>query len=283
MSGPYGPPPGGAPQGPGPQGPGAPGAYPGPPGPAAQHGGPGFGPGQPSGFQGQGAWSGGQGYAPATPKAALGLDKILALSVAGLGVLNFIWGFLPGISYGTTSSAVINSYLGYLPVVLLVAGLLSLGPWEPSGGKYTFVVAILSTVALIAVVIGLINVADGADVGIGLILLLVFAILQAAAAVGAYLFDAGILKQRAKILIRDRNDLLIHGQDILLTVLDALLCALFRIDFSAAMVRTAHAVRDHPGPGLLRSDAALSRTPDDQERRYRKNVNALRHRVPPIP
>jgi len=186
----------------------APGSYPGPPGPAAQHGGQGFAPGQPGGYQGQGGWQGGSGYAPAQSKAALGLDKILALSVAGLGVLNFIWGFLPAVSLpdGAPDSVPTSFYglgYGYLPVLLFVAGLLALGPWEPKGRNLAFPVAVISAVTAIAAVATWISDSiysseSGTGKGIGLILLGIFAILQALAALGSWLFDAGILKQGGK-------------------------------------------------------------------------------------
>ncbi len=215
MSGPYGPPQGGAPQGP----PGAPGPYPGPP-PGQQQ------PGQQPGQQqpgGPGQWGQApQAYTPPKPPKApkpprqtpaMGLDKILALAVAVLGALNFIWGFLPAVSYPSgTPSSVPKSIFGigpaYLVLLFLIAGLLSLGPWEPKGRGYTFPVAIISTVAAVGAVIAVISdnlfdaissgSGDEVGKGIGLILLLIFGLLQAAAAIGAWLFDAGVLKQTPK-------------------------------------------------------------------------------------
>ena len=165
MSGPYGPPQGGAPQGPA----GAPGPYPGPP-PGQQH------PGQQHAGQqpgGSGQWGQPpQAYTPPKPPKApkpprqtpaMGLDKILALSVAALGVLNFIWGFLPAISLPDGAlrrhapTSIFSIGPAYLVLLFLIAGLLSLGPWEPKGRGYTFPVAIISAVtaigALIAVLI----------------------------------------------------------------------------------------------------------------------------------
>ena len=137
----------------------------------------------------------------------MGLDKILALSVAVLGLLNFIWGFLPAVSLPDgTPDSVPTSVFGigpaYLPVLFLIAGFLALGPWEPNGTKAPFVVAVISSVSAIAAVIAVIvdNIystqSDEVGVGIGLILLLIFGILQAVAAITSWLFDAGVIKQK---------------------------------------------------------------------------------------
>jgi hypothetical protein len=206
MSGPYGPPPGGYP---GPQPPGQPGA--GPQGAPGQHGpgpqgAPGFGPGQPGGYPTQGGWSGAPA-APAKPRAALGLDKILALAVAVLGLLNFIWGFLSAISVPNATGDVPSVFgfgLGYLPALFFVAGLVALAPWEPKASPSGFLVMVLSVVTAITTVIvaisdNLVSVSSSTvSNGIGLILLMIFGIIQALAAVGAWLYDAGILKAAAK-------------------------------------------------------------------------------------
>jgi len=123
-------------------------------------------------------------------------------------VLNFIWGFLPAVSLpaGAPDSVPTSFYglgYGYLPVLLFAAGLLALGPWEPKGRNLAFPVAVISAVSAIAAVATWISdtiysTEAGTGKGIGLILLGIFAILQAVAALGAWLLDSGILKQGAK-------------------------------------------------------------------------------------
>src|SRR4051794_29771969 len=171
MSGPCGPPPGGSP---GPPAPGQPGAGP--------QGAPGFPPGQQGGYPAQGGWSAAPA-APAKQRSALGLDKILALVVAVLGLLNFIWGFLSAISVPGSSEAVPSVFgfgLGYLPALFFVAGLLALAPWEPKASASSFLVMVISVVTAITTVVvvisdNLVSVSSPTvSSGIGLILLMIF-------------------------------------------------------------------------------------------------------------
>lgn len=181
MSAPYGPPQGGAPGGP--QGPG----YGPPPGPQGQWGpqGPG-GPGQggPGGPQGgpggPGQYGGPYGGAPAAPRKPADLGKILPLVVLGLGVLNFIWGF-----FDTGSLD--------LSLLLLIGGLLAIGPMLPKGEKASYPATVFAVVGLLGALIYLIK----GFSGVGIVLTLVFGLLQAAAAVALWLFDAGVMKASA--------------------------------------------------------------------------------------
>lgn len=214
MTSPYGPPQGGAPQGQ--QGPSGPyGPPPGQWGPGPGQGGPGpmGGPGQggsgpmghggpqgSGGQQGPGGPQGGYGqpaYAPAAPKKPLDLGKILPMAVAGLALLNFIWGFLPFTGYDSTYGSVSNnaySGLGWLPALFLIAGMLAIGPMLPKAPKASYAAAVISVVAALLTLISLIS-AQG--VKIGFILMLIFGLIQAAAAVALWLFDAGVMKATA--------------------------------------------------------------------------------------
>ena len=208
-----GPPPGGPGQGFGP------GYAPG--GPAA--GGPGFsgqsvgGPGQ-DGYGGQaqggqvqgGPGQGGPGHGSplrgssqstgqqASAKMPVDLGKLLPLILGGLGVLAFILGFLPGQKYSSGGSSdsisVYSTVVAYLPILLLLTGLLAVAHLLPGGKKYPVPTALLAVVGLLAAITGLTSAADGFSNGIGLILLLIVAILMAGAAVYAWLTESGGLK-----------------------------------------------------------------------------------------
>jgi len=198
-----GPPPGGPGQGFGP------GYAPG--GPAA--GGPGFS-GQPVGGPGQGGYGGqaqgGPGHGSplrgspqstgqqTSAKTPVDLGKLLPLILGGLGVLAFILGFLPGQKYSTGGSSdsvsVYSTVVAYLPILLLLTGLLAVAHLLPGGKKYPVPTALLAVVGLLAAITGLTSTADGFSNGIGLILLLIVAILMAGAAVYAWLTESGGLK-----------------------------------------------------------------------------------------
>lgn len=203
MSAPYGPQQGGAPQG-------GPAPYQGQPGPGQQQWGPGPGPGMPAGGPGGVGGPGGPGFpgsqGPSAPRKPMNLGRILPLVVGGLGLLNFIMGFLP---YLTADSAIFNGDKsvsiygagpGYLPLAFLIAGLLALGPLLPRGHKASFAVAVISVVAFVGTIFALAmdsfasGTSENIGKGIGIILLLVFGFLQAAAAIVLWLFDAGVIK-----------------------------------------------------------------------------------------
>jgi hypothetical protein len=130
--------------------------------------------------------------------------------LAALGVLNFIWGFLPFFSAeGAPDSVPTSIYAvgpGYLPILLLIAGLLALGAVLPQAvrGVQVAVAAVTVGATVGVIVIGFVVgnllqlAAGGSDAsvskGIGLILLLIFAIVQAVVAVGWWLLDAGVVK-----------------------------------------------------------------------------------------
>lgn len=166
--------------------------------------------GGPAGYQGFGPTASG-GPQPAarrtaTPRPALDLGKLLALAVGGLGVLNFIWGFLPYLTNNTGRTSESVSVFGfgpaYAPVLFLVAGVMALAPFLPKAELAPLLVAVLSAGTAIAVLVatisdGLLELVGGSENvnrGAGLILLLITGLLQAVLAVAAYLFGSGVIK-----------------------------------------------------------------------------------------
>ena len=142
--------------------------------------------------------TGGPGYgAPAQqPPTASGKDLpfFLTAGVAGLGVLNFLLGFLPVSGFGDISANFFESTLFPIVSLLLFAGVLaglSLLPKQDWKG----VAAAASVVAFITLLFVALAVDGDKKSGIWIVLFLGF--VQAAVAVAVVLFDAGIIKPPA--------------------------------------------------------------------------------------
>src|ERR1700754_859213 len=147
--------------------------------------------GAPGGYPGQGPQQPIQGPGYGRPPGSgtkLGLPQILTFAVAGLSVLNFFVGFADvadgGGSFFESGSLV--------PGMFLVAGLFVLPSILPGDAKPGIAPAAFSVTAVLTVLFFVFS--TSADIGVGTILMLIFGIVQAAAAVVAYLFDAGIMK-----------------------------------------------------------------------------------------
>jgi uncharacterized membrane protein len=124
--------------------------------------------------------------------------KLIGLGVAALGVLNFIWGFLPAVS--TSASDLRDANLSvfavgpaYVPILLLIAGLLAFGALLPGSDRSRLAVAAVAVGGAIGAIValgtpGLIEIASSTQIskGLGLILLVVFGIVQAVLAIVGY-------------------------------------------------------------------------------------------------
>ena len=129
--------------------------------------------------------SGGPAPTPAKPAATQELDKLLHMAAAGLSVLVLLAGFL---SFSPVGSTYISG-LGWIPAIYLVAGGLSaqvLLPKPVKPGVLPGIVAAAVTLPMLFTVF-----ADATSLGAWLVL--VFGVLTAAAAVGGYLVEAGII------------------------------------------------------------------------------------------
>jgi hypothetical protein len=147
--------------------------------------------GAPGGYPGQGPQQPHQGPAYGRPPGSgpkLGLPQILSFVVGGLGVLNFFVGFADaadgGGSYFDNASAV--------PGLFLLGGLFVLPAILPGDAKPGIAPAAFSVTGMLTVLF--FTFSTSADIGIGTILMLIFGIVQTAAAVVAFLFAAGIVK-----------------------------------------------------------------------------------------
>ena len=165
----------------------------------------------PSGPQqsGPGGWggpqSGGQPGSPPKQRSSLGLDKLLSLGIAAAGLLAlFLGGLLSAFTSGLGSNrqgVPMLAVLGWANVLLVIAGLLALAVLLPKTPDSMVVVAAIS----LGTILGLLFASFGRDdahgsviLGYGFWIPLVLAFLMAAAAVAAYLLQAGILKMSPK-------------------------------------------------------------------------------------
>ncbi|MGS0686220.1 DUF5336 domain-containing protein [Nakamurella sp. GG22] len=150
------------------------------------------------GRPGAGASRGGRGSA-----AARTLDpaRLLGLAVAVLGALNFLWGFLPEISVSRSDESLSVFAVGpaYVPVLLLIAGLLALAAFLPGSEVSRLAVAAVSVGGAAGAIVSLgtessVQIAFGsqASKGMGAILLVIFGIIQAVVAIGAYVVGADV-------------------------------------------------------------------------------------------
>ncbi len=122
-------------------------------------------------------------------------SRVLGLLVAALGALNFIWGFLPEVSSGRSSATLSVFAVGpaYVPILLLIAGLLALAAFLPGTEASRLGVAAVSVggAAGAIVSLGVGQTATTESKGAGAVLLVIFGIIQAVVAVGAYVVGAG--------------------------------------------------------------------------------------------
>jgi len=156
--------------------------------------------GAPGGYPGQGPQQQppfpGPGYGPPPGGGMkLGLPAIAHLVVAGLGLLNFFFGFANAadVPSGYTGNASFFGNGSVIPGLFLLAALFTLPAVLPGENKKPGIAPAAFAVTGMLTILFLSFTADG-DLGVGAILLMIFGILQGLAAVGAYLLDEGVIK-----------------------------------------------------------------------------------------
>jgi hypothetical protein len=127
--------------------------------------------------------------------------KVLAVAVIALGLLNFIWGFLPelSLSRSTTTQGSLSVFSigpAYVPILLLTAGLLALTAFLPGEERASFAVAVVSSGGAIGAIVSLgsqdaVSGFGQVSKGMGAILLVIFGIIQAVVALTAFVIGSG--------------------------------------------------------------------------------------------
>jgi hypothetical protein len=125
----------------------------------------------------------------------LGLPAIAHLVVAGLGLLNFFFGFADAadVPDGYTGDASFFGNGSVIPGLFLLAAIFSLPVILPGENKKPGIAAPAFAVTGMLTILFMSFTADG-DLGVGAILMMIFGILQGLASVGAYLLDEGVIK-----------------------------------------------------------------------------------------
>lgn len=147
--------------------------------------------GAPGGYPGQGPQHPPQGFPPPQGPGGglkLTLPQILQLTTVGLGLLNFFLGFATIVDSGPSffDSASVVPGLFLLSGLFAAQSLIGRGERRTGIGPAAFAVTGALTVLFFTF-------STSADLGIGSILLIVFGLLQAIAAVVTYLAEVGVL------------------------------------------------------------------------------------------
>lgn len=143
------------------------------------------------------------GYSPSypAPAAAGGASKApgyLTAAVAGLGLAAYLASFGPLLKINADigpfgGASFTASGLSYWTIAALTAALLAGVSLLPKAKGYTPVIAVAAVLGALLVIGQIVNRPAGFAVGWALWLVLLFTILQAAAAVAALLFESGVL------------------------------------------------------------------------------------------
>ena len=177
---------------------------------APQHPGWAAGPGAPGGTVNPPA------AAPGRSLGELGAAKLFGLAIAVLGGLNFIFGFLPQVTSPRLdeSLSVYSVGPGYVPILLLIGGLLALAALLPGSEWSRLAVAAVSVGGAVGALISLgttgpVEMLTTAQVskGLGAVLLTIFGIIQAVVAIAAYVVGADIGNRTTRVAATGRADL----------------------------------------------------------------------------
>jgi len=150
---------------------------------------PGFPPSQPSGS-----------YGPSTPSFAKAAGDIesklplyLRIAVVALGLGVYLANFGPIVTITDVDYPLILSDAGHTVPLAVLAALLAGVGLLPKAKVYTAVVAVISALGALLAISTLADASGSYTIGWGLWLILTFSVLQAVAAVGSLLLEAGVV------------------------------------------------------------------------------------------
>ncbi|BBY34467.1 hypothetical protein BST33_10880 [Mycolicibacter minnesotensis] len=152
-------------------------------------GNPGFQPPQPSGS-----------YGPSTPSFAKAggeveskLPQYLRIAVVALGLGVYLANFGPIVTITDVDYPLVLSDAGNTVPLAVLAGLLAAVGLLPKAKVYTAVVAVIAALGALLAISTVAEASADYTIGWGLWLILVFSVLQACAAVGSLLLEAGVV------------------------------------------------------------------------------------------
>lgn len=127
--------------------------------------------------------------------------KLFGIIIAALGALNFVFGFLPQVTASRIDES-LSVYAvgpGYVPILLLIAGILALAGFLPGRERYRLAVVALSLGGAAGALISLgtstsleVLAAGQVSKGLGAVLLTIFGIIQAVVAIAAYVIGTDL-------------------------------------------------------------------------------------------
>ncbi|HEY5882652.1 MAG TPA: DUF5336 domain-containing protein [Nakamurella sp.] len=136
-----------------------------------------------------------------TTPARLEPAKLFGIVIAALGAANFAFGFLPQVTASRIDET-LSVYAvgpGYVPILLLIAGLLALAAFLPGSERSRLAVAAVSVGGAVGALISLgttgsVEMLTSAQVskGLGAVLLTIFGIIQAVVAIAGYVVGADL-------------------------------------------------------------------------------------------
>lgn len=153
-------------------------------------------PGYPSAQQSAGNYG---SSAPAAGQSEPGESKLplyLAIAVAVLGLLAYLFSFGPMFTYSSElsgSATEVSGDTGLAVAVALLAALLAGIGLLPKAKSYVPIVAVLSVLGVLLIIAATFNKPSSVSTGWALWVVLVCIVFQAVAAVGALLLDAGVI------------------------------------------------------------------------------------------
>ncbi|ORW24697.1 hypothetical protein AWC18_02805 [Mycolicibacter nonchromogenicus] len=152
-------------------------------------GNPGYQPSQPPGS-----------YGPSTPSFAKPggdveskLPQYLRIAVVALGLGVYLANFGPIVTITDVDYPLILGDAGHTVPLAILAALLAAAALLPKTKSFTAVTAVISTLGALLVISTIADASSSYTIGWGLWLILTFSVLQAAAAVGSLLLEAGVV------------------------------------------------------------------------------------------
>lgn len=152
-------------------------------------GNPGFQPSQPSGSYGPSTPS----FAKAAGDAESKLPQYLRIAVVALGLGVYLANFGPIVTITDVDYPLILSDAGHTVPLAVLAALLAAAGLLPKTKGYAAVVAVVSTLGALLAISTIADASGSYTIGWGLWLILSFSVLQATAAVGSLLLEAGVV------------------------------------------------------------------------------------------
>lgn len=153
-------------------------------------------PGYPSGQQASGSYGAAAPAAAPTEPGESKLGLYLAIAVAALGLLAYLFSFGPMFTYNSEiggSGTEVSGDTGLSVAVVLVAGMLAGLGLLPKARSYVPISAVLSVLGVLLIIAATFNKPSSFSTGWALWIVLVCIVFQAVAAVGALLLESGVI------------------------------------------------------------------------------------------